>query len=532
MNYPDRSIDQTDICRNIIIIMDPKIIINGINNSIPFKDYLFKDRRNKKILIIALPIIIIQFAVFKYFYPYAGYIHGDSFSYLDTAYQNLSINTYMVGYSMFLRAFSVFSTSDTALVALQYFLLHSSALFFLFTLFYFYKPGKILEIILLCFMLGNPLFLYMANLVSSDALFLALSLTWFSLLLWIIHQPNTRVILLQTLILYVAFTVRYNALIYPFISIIAYALSKMPLRIKIVAVVAGMILTGAFVAFTAGKYKALTGSWQYSPFSGWQMANNAMYAYRYVDSSKRKPVPTRFKVLDNMIRAYFDSTRDIKKNPQEALEASTVYMWDPHLTLYKYRELQFKKDSTAPELKRWASMGPFYSDYGTYIIRQYPWYYVRHFIWPNANKYYAPPVEFLEAYNSGKDSTAPIAQKWFGYKSLRMRTRTKDLSVSILDFYPILSGIINVVMFFGLLFFFLLKGFHEDTPLRKGLLLGGIVWLLNAGFTIFASSAALRFQSFPILLTTTFVGLLVNWLAKMASVKNEATDPLIIKALA
>ena len=91
-----------------------------------------------------------------------------------------------------------------------------------------------------------------------------------------------------------------------------------------------------------------------------------------------------------------------------------------------------------------------------------------------------------------------------------------NLTVSTLDFYPILSGVINMVMLLGLLYFIILNGFRGNTLFQKGIILACAVWLLNAGFTIFASSAALRFQSFPILLTTTFALLLVDWLWDMA----------------
>ena len=499
--------------------------------SLSFKDWLLWGPRNKVILFFSIIAIFTQFFAFKYFYPFASYIHGDSFSYLNAAYKNLSINTYMIGYSMFLRFFSIITSSDTALVAIQYLLLQGSSLFFLLTIFYFYRPRQLTRGLLFCFMLFNPLFLYMANLISSDALFLALSLVWFTLLLWIIiYFPSTMLLILHTFILYIAFTVRYNALIYPFIGALAIGFSNLSLRKKIAGIAAPLLLTGAFILYTCGQYKALTGTWQYSPFSGWQMTNNAMYAYRYVDSAKRKPVPAKFKALDNMIRTYFDSTRDIRKHPQEALEASTVYMWAPQLTLYKYRNMQFTKDSTTSEFKRWASMGPFYAAYGAYIIRQYPWQYVQHFLWPNTQKYYAPPVEFLATYNSDKDSTAPIALKWFGYKSLRLKARAKNLDAPVLEFYPILSGIINVVMLLGLLCFILLKGYLQNTTFRKGILLAGAVWIINAAFTIFASSAALRFQSFPILLTTSFTALIIEWLWNMASTKQESTQPLIAKS--
>jgi hypothetical protein len=160
-------------------------------NTVSFRDFLFKDKRNRTILILAAVAMVIQWGVFKYFYPFASFIHGDSFSYIYAADRNLSINKYLIGYSKFLRLFSVFSTSDTALVTFQYISIQCSALLLLFSLFYFHKPYRIAQYILICLMVLNPLFLHLANLISSDCIFVAISFTWFSLLLWIIHKPNS-----------------------------------------------------------------------------------------------------------------------------------------------------------------------------------------------------------------------------------------------------------------------------------------------------------------------------------------------------
>lgn len=489
-----------------------------------FKDFLLKDKRNRLILLMAGGLMIIQISVFKFFYPFASYIHGDSFAYLEAAEENARINIYPVGYSNFLRLFSVFNRSDTVLVVFQYLCLQASALFLLFTTFYFYQPGRVIRHMLLGFMTINPLFWHLANLVSSDCLFAALSLTWFSLLLWLVHRPSKSIIFWQALVLFLAFTFRYNALIYPLITLIAFGIIKIPLRQKILGVGAGMLLCGLFVSYTSYQYKQLTGYWQFSPFSGWLMANNAMYAYRYVDSSDRKPVDKKYQTLDNMIRQFYDSTRDTKKFPTEAMIASTAYMWTPGMSLMKYRDSLFAKDTAAKEFKKWASMGPFYKEYGLHIIKKYPSYYLRHFMWPNSQKYYAPPVEFLEQYNSGRLGVAIQAQKWFGYKESSVRTRIGYGKVWILNYYPILSGIINVLMFFGLLYYVLLKGWQYNPVFNKLLFMGAMVWLLNALFTIGASSAALRFQSFPVLLTTTFTLLLVDWLFQLMKSMQVSTQ--------
>ena len=169
-------------------------------------------------------------------------------------------------------------------------------------------------------------------------------------------------------------------------------------------------------------------------------------------------------------------------------------------------------------------MGPLYGDYGIYIIKKYPMHYIRYFLLPNAGKYYAPPGEYLETYNSGKDSVAPIAQEWFGYKSQKVTTRMNDLKVSTLDFYPMLSGVMNMVFLCGLLCFLMLQGFRNNTLFRKGVTLTGVFWLFNAGFSIFSTAGALRFLAFPILLMCTFALLLINWMWEMAI--NEKTERL------
>lgn len=480
-----------------------------------FKEFIFKDKFNRFALILVGIAIIVQFGIFKYFYPFASYIHGDSFSYLTAAEKNLDISTYLIGYSKFLRLFSVFSRTDYALSAFQYLLLQCSSLFLLLTIFYFYTPRRITQTILLFITAFNPLFLHLGNLISSDGFFLALSILWFALLLWIIHQSSTKIIVFHAIVLFIAFTVRHNAMIYPIISVLAFLLSKTPWQKRIIGLFASIILCGCFAGFTMYKYKQLTGHWQYSPFSGWQWANNAMYAYRYVDSAERKPVKEQFKTLDDRIRQFFDSTRDVNRFPTEAVMASTFYMWSPSMPLVKHKIELFKNDTTSSELKKWASTAPLYKEYGIYIIKQYPWQFIRYFIWPNGNKYYAPPIEFLEYYNSGKKNVTKQAMNWFGYKSRNINSKFTNAKVEILTFYPIISGMINVTMLISIACYIILKGRKHDKNFSFGVAISSFFWIINALFTIAASSAALRFQAFPILLSTIFSALLIDWMVRM-----------------
>ena len=488
-----------------------------INYASSIKTFLLESKTNKLYIWFSLLAAILQFSIFKFWYPFPNFIHDDSFIYIDMASRNKDIDTFPIGYPRFLRLFSVFTNSDIALVAFQYLLLQASALFLLLTIFHFYKPAKTIQWILLGFIVLNPLSLHLANLVSSDALFLALSFIWFSLLLWIINRPSTIVIVLHALVLFYVFTVRYNALIYPIISLLAFGLSPLTIRRKLLGMGLSIFCCLSFILYTGNKYKQLTGSWQFSPFSGWQLAANAMIAYRYVDSVDRETVPKEFRKLDNLIRVYYSTTKDVNKYHLEEVTASTFNMWMPGRPLQQYMIWRFSKDTNFDKQRKWASMGPLYTSYGSYLIKTYPLHFIKYFLWPNASHYYAPPIEFLERYNEDKDNIDSSAQSWFGYRTTKVEVRFEDSKAYSLLIYPILSGVMNVLYLCGLLCFLMLNGPREKSSFPKLVTLSAAIWLLNAGFTIFASPAALRFQSFSVFLTSIFGFLILNWMVKMTA---------------
>lgn len=483
---------------------------------VTFKDYLLNDRLNRTFLWLAAISIVIQFIIFKTLYPYAGFINGDSYAYLQSAYMNYDINTYPVGYSKFLRLFSIFTKSDTALVAFQYLTIQISSLWFIFTLFSIYSPKKLTKWLIFSFVVFNPVFLYLSNYVSSDSVFLALSITWFTLLIWHLKTPTLRIIIWQASILFLAFMVRYNALYYPLITGISILLSRQSLKRKLVGIGLSVGIVSLFILYTSNQYYRFTGIRQFTPFSGWQMANNAMYAYRYVDSQNVKKVPDRFQALDNTVRHYFDTSRDLKTHPVEMLVASTVYMWDPHSPLNLFMSNRYKKDTLEPHFKKWASVGPLYADYASYLIRQYPSTFIKYYLLPNAMKYYVPPGEFLDDYNMGRDTVAAIAQGWFEYRSKKVKTVFKDLKVNILDFLPILSGIMNVIFIFGFIAYCLLQGIQRQSTTSIALLLSIGLWVINFAFSVFASPITLRYQLFAILIVSCFALILLDIIYKAA----------------
>jgi len=349
----------------------------------------------------------------------------DSYSYLEAAAKNSDINTWPVGYSKFLRLISVFSHSDTTVTAIQYLVLQSASIAFLLTLLLFIKPNKPVKATLITFFLFNPIPLFLSNYFSADALFIALSLLWFTTLIWVIYRPAFWQIIVQALLLLACFVLRYNAIYYPILSALAFFLSKQNWKLKLLGASLGSLLVFLSYTYTSEKMKSLTGKRQFSPFGGWQIANNALYMYEHIPPNQRRPVPKPFAKLDLMVRQHIDTLQKVHLTHDDSVH-SYFYLWSGRGPLVQYWAREWKKDTVTPYFTRWSSEGPLYLNYGMFLIREYPWHFLEHFIVPNAIKFALPPTEFLGSYNMGNDSVGTLAKEWFQYKSQRVKDKKSN----------------------------------------------------------------------------------------------------------
>jgi len=479
-------------------------------NSIPFGQWLRNDSAIRYYLLVSVILTTIQFAAFKWYYPQPNFF-PDSYSYLEAAYWNKDINMWPIGYSKFIRLFSVFTHSDTALIYTQYFLLQVSALYFLLTLVYLFNPGKLLTLLLLAFGTLNPITLHLSNFISSDALFTGLSMVWITQLIRIIYQPTKRLLLWHAIVLLLVFTVRYNSLYYPVISLLIISLSKTALRAKITGIVAILALTGGFAGYTFYHYKKTTGIVQFSAFGGWQMASNALYMYAHLPQEPSTSFPSRLKELHTIVSHHMDSLNHVKIRPDTAL--GVYYLWNPNAPLLKYLELKWSKDTSTDYFQKWAAMAPLYGDYGSYLIRKHPAAFVRYYILPNLINYYVPGTEFLGTYNMGRDTVDQIAKVWFDYKTNKTKSPFKDHKILITEYYSIIAVIINLGFALGFIGFLLLDGFKKTgTLFSTVLLLWVLIWIANLLFSVLASPIVLRYQVFSMTISFPFALLLIKFL--------------------
>src|SRR5262249_25556423 len=147
-----------------------------------------------------------------------------------------------------------FTKSDTAVVFIQYITIQTGGLFLFFTLLHFFNLRKTTANILFAFLIFNPATIYISNCISSDALFIGLSLYWLTVLIWMINRPIWYQMIIQAILLFFIFKLRFAALYYPVIAIIALILCRRQWWFK----TAGIALTILPIAFEIQHTISLT----------------------------------------------------------------------------------------------------------------------------------------------------------------------------------------------------------------------------------------------------------------------------------
>jgi hypothetical protein len=481
-----------------------------------------KEKTNRRLLWIAIGGSILQFVVFKCIYPFPDFI-SDSYSYIYAAQNNLSVNILPIGYSKFLLLFHVLTHSDLVLIAFQYFLLAAAASFFFFSILFFYRPGKGTRNASFFFLCFNPLLSYLSNYVSAEPLFTALSLIWFTQLLWLIHRPFVSQIILQAVLLFLCVTINDHAYYYFLISIIAFLLSVSKPLFKLLGIIAPLMLILPFVLHTRMETRRETGVGQLSLTRGWELANNALFLRRYVavDSSRLPSKESR--EVDRMV------TKFIKRAGPERLSSylsgyiDNFFIQDPVSPLKTYfyaHGIPNDKDGIAS----WGKTSAVFGEYGSWLIRSYPLSFARHYLIPNMASYLHPPIESLESYNQGEEEIELSAQEWFNYRTPIVSTLSATAQGKILLPAPYLFSMAQVLFAGGLLWWLFKTRGSTKSPFTRPLLLSGSFWLINFVASVFNRPIFLRQQVFPLLISMIFALLLLEFIEKKDIRLNRAVN--------
>jgi hypothetical protein len=478
-----------------------------------FFQFIWNSRTNQLFLFVWLGSSIALWWVFKIFYPFPNFIL-DSCYYIRAAFLGLQVNAWPIGYSKFIWFCRLFSGSVNLVVTLQYVLLQFSFLALFFSWRYLFEVGKIVSWVLFFSLLVNPLFFFCCNYILTEGIYVALSLLWLTILLWIIYKPGWILIILHTLVLTLAFTIRYNAVYYPFISAIAFILSSQSLVRKLTGIVLPMMFIAGFVYYTGGCVAKVTGRSNFSPFGGWKLANNALYMYAHLYKDYKDPVPIQFQGIDSVVRAYFISSQDPGFLREEDQTYGSPYMFDLDSPLILYMDQLYGKSDSTYNSKKWMKIATLYQSYGGYLTRKYPFEFMHYFVWPNCYRYFFPPAEnygCFYGFNLYVSHGSTFVTKMYGLRQIHFDQSAIDFDMAIFNLYPYLIPIFHIgfiLVFIGFLWF---KGIKcVKTAFGKMIGLVMLVWLIDSCFYLFTSGIVLRYEVF-ILIIETYFGLFFTY---------------------
>ena len=464
-------------------------------------------RDEKRYLVVSVAVMALIWIIFKLLYPFID-ICIDSYTYLVVARYHETISLRPIGYSIFLQLIHSITNSDTVVATIQYFLFQAASLSLFFTIRRFYKPGLWLERLLLAFIVLNPFVLYLCNSLMSDALFAALTLFWLTTLIRLIWKPTWSLLCWQLVLLFMAFNVRYSAMFYPIIAIVAFLMVKKRRWFKVTGVVTTVVMILSVRAYIKHITFELTGVPNFTAFTGWQLANNAMHVYPWVPvDTTGFPTPESREVARYTWR-YFENP--YKPLQESALKATVGYMWFDLSPLRKYRLDWSRVHSPADTtqylgMTDWNRLSPIFSDYGKTVITKHPLAFAWHYLWPSAKGFFLPDLDIFKIYNEGKKELLPIAQEWFGLPDKKVRVCSFTAEAKILAPIPWLYLFLNLAYLVASTLFFSNRNLCRSYPqLSSSAFLVFLYIAANTAFTIYASPSVLRYHGAQMILLAFF----------------------------
>lgn len=478
-------------------------------NDTTFSRFVLKNTLNKKYLLIAMAGIFIQFIVFKRCYPFADFF-TDSYTYINDAARHHTIGIRPLGYARFLALMHSITTSDTALVLVQYLCMQAGLLFLFFTVRYLFPVRTAIGHALFIILVFNPITLYFSNYVTSDAIFSGLGLLWFTLLLWLIDRPSWNQLIIMACLLYCLFNIRYAALYLPAVAILALLFSPGSRLFRS----AGIVLVVAPMLFGIQHIKNLTqketGTAIFSAFGSWTAANNVLHMYPYIDVQNKDLPSADCIAFNKIVKQYFD-TLPVSARPYPYLRVD--YLWQDNSPLKTYMYAVQRQNKITGYFNAWHAVAPVFSRFSTSLMLKHPVAFMHYFIWPNTKEYCLPPLESFLAYNGQQDTVDATAVSWFRYKNSRVACISKTIQGTLLQPIPWLFLLANITFCIAMILLFARANYYRlYGSVRATLLLAAGFWFLNGCFSTYASPVVIRYQYFPMIIFITFSMLMISTL--------------------
>ncbi|BAV07734.1 hypothetical protein SAMN05421788_10386 [Filimonas lacunae] len=461
----------------------------------------------KDLFTVAILAMVVVFVVYKIIYPFPDFM-PDSYFYMGMAKDKYQLvpHIWPVGYAWFLRTLHFFSSGHYVYVVVQYLFLQLFSLHFLATLFKVFNPPRRIKITMLAFLVFNPMYLYLANLIASDAVFIALTVAWLHILVLMVTKPQWWHFLAQVLLLTYLMILRLQALYYPVLLLIALFFTRYTFIAKAATVVGVAFLMGWFVTATKQANEKALGIRIFNGFSGYQLANNAMYMYPYIQHDTNVFAHTPQAEIDRHVREYNDTAYRNRAYITPFDGPGLILTFDGPLKYHEKVTLHLRNPDKSG-LWCYHKAGEDMALYGRKLIVEHPIAYARYYLLPNVINYLLPMEEQFWKYNEGHDYVWLVAQQWFGLQNgvyCYWLFGSHYVAQVFKCFFLWLNG-----MLLGLGIVVLSSRAYKRLQVCQGkvLLVLSVAFVLNALFSILASPVMFRYQVYAM-----FMGWIILWL--------------------
>ncbi|MBZ0099479.1 MAG: hypothetical protein K8F30_10360, partial [Taibaiella sp.] len=286
------------------------------------------------------------------------------------------------GYPFFLRQLGNFAPSINAVANAQFIIHFCSCIMLLYCVNRIFRLNIILYTALGLAMVLEPVALYHSNSILSDQLFSSLTMLAMATLLLYTNTRKYPWLLLHVCLVFTCIEVRHIALFYPFFS--CFILLLVSKQWKVTAINIVMILAVFFVLYkwhikdNTRKYSSPV----YSPFSGWTMANNALYCLHKANVNPVDIKDQEMRSIYQYMRHSLDSTGLVNQT------IGSEYLWNEKSPLNILRNKTI--DSLYPYFGydtswhvSWYVLAPRFGQFGKHFQQHYPFAYLKGYVLPN-----------------------------------------------------------------------------------------------------------------------------------------------------
>jgi len=355
-------------------------------------------------------LLLLTFAIFvviiKFCYPVPE-ITWDSDSYINIS-QYLQPNNRPIGYAVFLAILYTISKSLSFVVYSQFFIYLFSALVLLKVVKKYWRLNFLQYYFLGVLILIEPAALYNCNTILSDILFSCLTYLYLATLILYTSSKKFSLLIIHILLLCLCILTRHIALFYSFFTVLIFIiyLKKFKRIFSIVLVFAAFfVVYKNVVDWNSRTYRVAI----YSPFTGWNQANNVLYALRHIHLNPESIQDEEIRELQLFFSAYLDTTS------YKPYEVGSGYLWDARspLNIIRMRlEDSLKNEKLPSDLTfTWYLLAPKYARYSSFIIKNYPYQYFKGFIIPNIKSLLKPNDAEMADYYTAKNGISTESLK-------------------------------------------------------------------------------------------------------------------------